>query len=99
MGKIKGFEFPRKLWARIRKMDHCQMTLWAEVFYKNAYRDGKKAAEGLTENEMRDVLLSVKGIGERKAEAIISAVKEAVERKNQGDRETKGEDADAGKEK
>lgn len=89
MGKIKGFELPRKLWARIRKMDHCQMTLWAEAFYKNAYRDGKEAAEGLTENEMREVLLSVKGIGERKAEAIISAVKEAIERKNQEDKGTK----------
>ena len=31
MGKVKGFMLNRKQYDRIRKMDHCQMTLWAEL--------------------------------------------------------------------
>lgn len=65
MGKIKGFMLNRKQYNRIRKMDHCQMTLWAESVYKSGYTDGKEAASGLTAPEIREVLLQVKGIGEK----------------------------------
>lgn len=76
MGKIKGFMLNRKQYDRIRKMDHCQMTLWAESLYKSGYADGQKAAEGLTVSEIRDILLAVKGIGEKRANTI-AAVLEA----------------------
>ncbi len=66
MGKIKGFILNRKQYDRIRRMDHCQMTLWAESVYKSGYTDGKEAASGLTAPEIREVLLQVKGIGEKK---------------------------------
>ncbi len=45
MGKIKGFILNRKQYDRIRKMDHCQMTLWAESVYKSGYADGKESAK------------------------------------------------------
>lgn len=77
MGKIKGFLLNRKQYERIRKMDHCQMTLYVESIYKSGYEDGKKDAEGLTESEVRDVILGVKGIGPKKAEDIVKALTDA----------------------
>ena len=79
MGKIKGFILNRKQYDRIRKMDHCQMTLWAESLYKSGYGDGQKAAEGLTAAEIRDVLLTVKGLGEKRVAVIIDALNNAME--------------------
>lgn len=81
MGKIKGFILNRKQYDRIRKMDHCQMTLWAESVYKSGYSDGKEAASGLTAPEIREVLLQVKGIGEKKVDVITTALEEAMEQK------------------
>lgn len=78
MGKIKGFMLNRKQYNRIRKMDHCQMTLWAESLYKSGYADGQKAAEGLTASEIRDILLKVKGLGEKRVSAIVSALEAAM---------------------
>ena len=71
MGKIKGFLLNRKQYDRIRKMDHCQMTLYVESIYKSGYADGKKDAEGLTANEIREVLLQVKRY--RRKESLISS--------------------------
>ena len=45
MGKIKGFILNRRQYDKIRKMDHCQMTMWAESVYKSGYKDGKETAE------------------------------------------------------
>ncbi len=81
MGKIKGFMLNRKQYNRIRKMDHCQMTLWAESVYKSGYSDGKESASGLTAPEIREVLLQVKGIGEKKVDIITAALEEAMEQK------------------
>ena len=81
MGKIKGFILNRKQYERIRKMDHCQMTLWAESIYKSGHADGMEAASGLTSPEIREVLLGLKGIGEKKVDAITAALDEAMERK------------------
>ena len=83
MGKIKGFVLNRKQYERIRRMDHCQMTLWAESLYKSGYADGKEAASGLTTLESREVLLQVKGIGEKKAEVITGSLEKAMEQKTQ----------------
>lgn len=79
MGKIKGFILNRKQYIRIRKMDHCQMTLWAESVYKSGYADGQKAAEGLTVDEMNAVILGIKGIGEKRAADIAAALSLALE--------------------
>lgn len=81
MGKIKGFILNRKQYERIRKMDHCQMTLWAESVYKSGYSDGKKAAEGFTASEVKEVLLEVKGIGEKRVNTIVSALETALAEK------------------
>lgn len=72
MGKIKGFILNRKQYDRIRKMDHCQMTLWAESVYKSGYNDGKAAAEkdALTIEQVRECLLNLKGFGEKRVSAI-----------------------------
>lgn len=83
MGKIKGFILNRKQYDRIRKMDHCQMTLWAESVYKSGYADSKEAADGLTAPEIREVLLQVKGIGEKKVDAITAALEKTMEQKSQ----------------
>lgn len=79
MGKIKGFMLNRKQYQQIRKMDHCQMTLWAESVYKSGYADGRKSAEGLTSEEIREVLAGVKGIGEKRIEDIVAALEKAME--------------------
>lgn len=78
MGKIKGFILNRKQYDRIRKMDHCQMTMWAESIYKSGYADGQKASEGFTTSEARKVLLTVKGLGEKRVETIIAALETAL---------------------
>lgn len=72
MGKVKGFTLNRKQYDRIRKMDHCQMTMWAESVYKSGYKDGKEAAEAdsLTIEQVRECLLNLKGFGEKRASAI-----------------------------
>lgn len=81
MSKIKGFMLNRKQYERIRRMDHCQMTLYIESLYKMAYEDGHKAAEGLNSTEIREVLLGIKGIGEKKVDAIVEALNEAIDKK------------------
>lgn len=77
MGRLK-YLLTRAQYKKIKKMDHGEMSDWAEDFYKNAFEDGRKSAEGLGETELREVLLSVKGIGEAKAAAILAAVNQAV---------------------
>lgn len=78
---MKKYEINRKLYKDIKKMDHGQMSDWAESLYKRAFEDGRKSAEGLGETEMKEVLLSVKGIGEAKAAAIIDAMTLAAQKK------------------
>lgn len=72
MGKVKEFILNRKQYDRIRKMDHCQMTMWAEAVYKSGYKDGKEAAEAgsLTIEQVRECLLNLKGFGEKRVSAI-----------------------------
>ncbi|WP_373829784.1 hypothetical protein [Bacteroides heparinolyticus] len=83
MGKVKGFMLNRKQYDRIRKMDHCQMTLWAESVYKSGFAVGKKAAEGLTADEVKEVVLNLKGIGEKRAATIVDALVTKMEEKEQ----------------
>lgn len=81
MGKIKGVVLNRKQYSLIRKMDHCQMTLWAEALYKSGYEDGRQSAEGLDISEIREVLYQVNGIGKKRADDIISALERELEHK------------------
>lgn len=70
----------RKTYLEMKKMDHQHMGEFLERLYKNAYEDGRKAAEGLNETQLREILLSVKGIGERRTEAVLERIKEAMEK-------------------
>ncbi len=81
MGKIKGFVLNRKQYQNIRRMDHCQMTLWAESVYKSGFKDGQEATPGLTGQEIREALQPVKGIGAKRMDAIIEALSLALEEK------------------
>lgn len=74
MSKNKRYIINRKQYDKVRKMDHCQMTLWVESIYKSGYEQGKKDAEGLTIDEVKSAILGVKGIGEKKAVAIIETI-------------------------
>lgn len=70
----------RKTYIELKKMDHQHMEEFLDRFYKNAYEDGRKAAEGLDETQLKEVLLSIKGIGEKRAEAVLERIKEALEK-------------------
>ena len=82
MGKIKGFILNRKQYNRIRKMDHCQMTLWAESVYKSGFKDGQEATPGLSSQEIRHALLPIKGIGEKKIDVIVKALEDELQAKS-----------------
>ena len=75
----KRFELNRKDYLNIKKMDHRQMSLWAESIYTSGFEDGKKAANkgALTFEDIHEVLTSIKGLGEKR----ISAIHEALEKK------------------
>nr|WP_304955142.1 hypothetical protein [uncultured Acetatifactor sp.] len=81
MGKTKGFVLNRKQYQNIRRMDHCQMTLWAESVYKSGFKDGQEATPGLTSQEIREVLQPVKGIGAKKLDIIVEALDAALQGK------------------
>lgn len=85
--KNKVFMLNRKQYIQIRKMDHCQLSAWVEAVYKNAFKDGRKSAEGLGETEMKNVLLSVKGIGEKKPQDIMEAINAALQAKEKSGKE------------
>ena len=76
----KKFELNRKDYLHIKKMDHHQMSLWAELMYKSGFEDGQASVPGLDISLIKKALLSVKGIGEKKTADIIVAIeKEIVE--------------------
>ena len=81
MGKTKGFVLNRKQYQNIRRMDHCQMTLWAESVYKSGFKDGQEATPGLTSQEIRDALQPVKGIGAKRLDSIVEALDAALQGK------------------
>nr|DAP10380.1 MAG TPA: hypothetical protein [Caudoviricetes sp.] len=75
----KKFELNRKEYLKVKKMDHHQMSLWAESMYKSGFEDGEKAADkgALTFEDVHDALAGIKGLGEKR----ISAIHEALEKK------------------
>ncbi len=70
----KEYELNRRVYERVRKMDHSQMREWAESVYKAGYNAGVNDNKGLTDKEIREALATVKGIGEKKANAIMDAI-------------------------
>ena len=76
----KKFELNRKNYLNIKKMDHHQMSLWAESMYKSGFEDGQTSVPGLDIGLIKKALLNIKGIGEKKAADIIIAIeKETAE--------------------
>lgn len=75
----KKFELNRKDYLNIKKMDHHQMSLWAESMYKSGFEDGEKEADrvSFTSEELYQTLAGIKGLGEKR----ISAICEALEKK------------------
>lgn len=71
---MRKYELNRKMYDKVRKMDHRQMKLWAESLYKSGFNDGKETAPGLTGQEIRHALLPINGIGKKKIDAIVDAL-------------------------
>lgn len=71
----KKIELNRKVYKNIKKMDHNQMTLWAESMYKSGFEDGQASVHRLDISLVKKILLTVKGIGEKKAADVIAAIK------------------------
>ena len=74
----KRFESNRKDYLNIKKMDHHQMSLWAESMYKSGFEDGQASVPGLDISLIKKALLNVKGIGEKKASDIIVAIEKEI---------------------
>ena len=74
-------ELNRKMSDKVRKMDHRQMTLWAESLYKSGFKVGQEAVPGLTSQEIRHALLPINGIGKKKIDAIVDALEAELQAK------------------
>ena len=81
--KNKAFILNRKDYNRIRKMDHCQMTLWAESIYKSGFKDGADAVKekALDVEQVRSVLLATKGFGVKRVADVCKALEESLDLK------------------
>ncbi len=74
---MKKYELNRKIYKDVKKMDHGQMSDFCRNIYQRGYEAGKKAAEGLSEEEVRKAILEIKGIGKKKADDIVQAIGQA----------------------
>lgn len=74
----KRFELNRKDYLNIKKMDHHQMSLWAESMYKSGFKDGQASVPRLDISLVKKILLNVKGIGEKKATDVIAAIEKEI---------------------
>ena len=76
----KKFELNRKVYKNIKKMDHNQMTLWAESMYKSGFEDGEKATDkgSLTFEDVHEALAGIKGLGEKRISAICEALENVM---------------------
>ena len=72
----KSFELNRKDYLNVKKMDHHQMSLWAESMYKSGLEDGEKEADkvSFTSEELYQTLAGIKGLGEKRISAICEAL-------------------------
>ena len=74
---MRTYELNRKMYDKIRKMDHGQMKSFCQGLYTRGFEAGKREAEGLSDEEVKQALLMVKGIGEKKACDIVAALTRA----------------------
>lgn len=76
----KKFELNRKDYLNIKKMDHHQMSLWAESMYKSGFEDGEKEADkvSFTSEELYQTLADIKGLGEKRISAICEALENVM---------------------
>jgi hypothetical protein len=72
----KKFELNRKDYLNIKKMDHHQMSRWAESMYMSGFEDGEKEADkvSFTSEELYQTLADIKGLGEKRISAIYQAL-------------------------
>ena len=78
---MKVYELNRKTYDKVRKMDHRQMTFWAESLYQSGFKEGRETAPGLTGQEIRHALLPIHGIGKKKIDAIVDALEAELQAK------------------
>ncbi len=82
---MKRGDFNRKLYDRVRKMDHRQMQEFYNQVFDSGYAAGvKDASEKRQVPELiglEEKLQEIRGIGGAKARAISETVKEFLERK------------------
>ncbi len=71
---MRTYELNRKMYDKVRKMDHGQMKSFCEALYTRGFEAGKREAERLSGEEVKQALLQVKGIGEKKACDIAAAL-------------------------
>ena len=70
------FDFNRKVYKDIKKMDRQEMEKFLEEFYKASFLDGMEKAEekGISKEKLTAVLDSVKGIGEKRKAEVMEAL-------------------------
>lgn len=80
---MKQYEFTRKAYDRVRKMDHRQMQSYMQGVFENGFRCGQKEAKpanpftDLTGLEER--VKNLRGIGGAKAVLVVEEVKKYLE--------------------
>lgn len=80
---MKKYEFNRKQYDRVRKMDHRQMQSYMQGVFENGFRCGQKEAKlanpftDLTGLEER--VKNLRGIGGAKAVLVVEEVKKYLE--------------------
>lgn len=77
---IKGLNFTREKYKRVKRMDRKQMEVFMITLYKEGYQEGKKDAEPKVKfADIASVITSVKGVGTKKAAEIMAALSRLYE--------------------
>lgn len=76
---MKEFTLNRKVYEKVRKMDHHTMAEFFKDAFMRGYAEGKKLL--LPKDEMKTAIMGVKGVGEKKAMDIMQAIDQAEKRK------------------
>ena len=76
---MSKFEFNRKIYDAVKKMDRTQMEQWAKNIYESGYESGKASVEPEAAVpdpvSLENDLQKVNGIGPVKAKKIIEVIK------------------------
>lgn len=74
---MKEYTINRKVYDKVRKMDHKEMTEFFKKTYSEGYAAGKQST--ISNVDMKNIILGVKGVGEKKADEILQAIIAAQE--------------------